>query len=508
MSVVIRRLVPATVLAVLAGLLAAAPAHAAGSVSGKVIARTAGGAVSNYSGASVVFDRRTDSGTVSSSTTSQADGTFNISLPDGTYEVRTYPTDHGQLGQYGWEYYDDKWSYYGAEQVTVSGGAVTLRPIELRPTGKVVGTVRDEAGRPIAGATVSIGQGNGGYYGTTTDSAGRYDTLNGQYSKNLIPGSYVVTASPGTYGPDQPTYRYEEHPVTVSPGGVSTVDITLRERPRAVFTVLDTDGKPLANAPLNFQVRNAGGTWGPPQYGPNETDADGQYAFTDNFDEFKIQFGLPAGYAGSGVPEYWQDAYSFADAAILSFPAGVETVRSYTVQLATGPSVAGRAAAGKRLTASSGAWGAGIKDPAYQWLADDAEIPGATQPTYLVTNKVAGKRLGVRVTGTLANGERVSNTSTFTTRVVGVLKATKPRVVGAARQGRKLVARVKGWGPRPVSLTYTWLRDGKRIKGRSGQVYRLRAADVGHRISVRVTGRKASYATTTQVSRPTAKVRR
>ena len=59
-----------------------------------------------------------------------------------------------------------------------------------------------------------------------------------------------------------------------------------------------------------------------------------------------------------------------------------------------------QAGTGKRLTADPGAWGSEVSDRAYQWLANDRAIPGATRPTYIVTNKVAGKRISVRVAGT------------------------------------------------------------------------------------------------------------
>jgi hypothetical protein len=511
MHVSSRRLVPATLLALLTSLLLAVPAQAAGTgtISGVVTARPTGGSASAYAGASVVFDRHTPNGTVSSSVQSAANGSFTATLPNGTYEIRTYPQDYGELGQYGYEYYDDRSGPYGATEVVVNGNATTLsHQIELRPIGNVVGTVRNEAGQPMPGVYVGFLEDNGGGYGTVTDAQGHYDSLEGQWSGNLIPGDYVVDVSSGAYGADDPQYYYDTHPVAVSPGATTVQDITMRERPRVVFTVLDTDGKPLANAPLLFKVRKDGGAWGWPQYGPNETDAQGRYRFVDNFDEFKIQFGLPADYQGTGVPEYWEDAYTFDDAKVLSFPDGVAKSRKYTVRLTTGRTFVSQAASGKRLTADPGSWGSEVTDRAYQWLANGAAIPGATKPTYAVTNKVAGKRIGVRITGKLSNGDSVSTTTTVTKRAIGKLTTHRPKITGKLRPGKKLVASVKAWSPARVKLAYQWLRDGKAVKSRTARTYRLGRADVGHRISVRVVGRKASYATATVRSPATAKVRR
>jgi hypothetical protein len=515
MHVSSRRLVPATLLALLASLLLAVPARAAdtGSISGIVTARPSGGTAAPYAGASILFDRLHETGGNDNALVraeSDSAGHFSVAgVPDGRYQIRTYPKVYGELGEYGYEYYDDRSSPYGATEVVVAGGAVTLaHPIELQPIGKVVGTVRNEAGQPMAGVYVGFSQGNGGGYSTVTDAQGRYDSLEGEWSGNLIPGDYVAEASPSGYEADDPQYYYDTHPVTVRPGVATVQDITMRERPRVVFTVLDTDGKPLANAPLLFKVRTDGGAWDWPQYGPNETDAQGRYRFIDNFDEFKIQFGLPAGYRGTGVPEYWEDAYTFDDAKVLSFPDGVAKSRSYTVQLTTGRTYVSQAASGKRLTADPGSWGPEVTDRAYQWLANDAAIAGATQPTYVVTNKVAGKRISVRIAGTLPNGDRVTTTSTVTKRAIGKLTSHRPKIKGKLRPGKRLVASVKAWSPARVKLAFQWLRDGKPVKKRTARTYRLSKADVGHKLSVRVVGRKASYATATVKSAATAKVRR
>ena len=92
-----------------------------------------------------------------------------------------------------------------------------------------------------------------------TDANGYYDTLDGEWSANLIPGSYEAAFSPDGWDIDDPQYYYEAKPAVVTAGGTTTVDFTVRQRPTVTFTVLDTTGKPLAHAPLLFKVRNDGG---------------------------------------------------------------------------------------------------------------------------------------------------------------------------------------------------------------------------------------------------------
>lgn len=528
-----RRLVLATVLTLLASLLLPVPARAAdtGTISGVVTARPDDGTAVPYAGASVRIDRLHETGgndDALGSAQSDASGHFTVDgVPDGRYQIRIYPDGyvHGDaaLGDYGYEYYDDRNGPYGATVVDVTNGAaVTLEhTIELRPIGRVTGRVVDEHGQPMRGSVLVAPEMAGGE-AVHTDTNGRYDTLTGEWTRNLIPGEYEASFSADGWGLDDPQYYYVVKPAVVTAGGTTTVDFTVKQRPTVVFTVLDTDGKPLANAPLSFKVRSGGGAWDWPQYGPNETDAQGRYRFVDNADEFKIQFGLPAGYQGTGVPEYWQDAYSFDDAKVLSFTDGVELDRRFTVQLGPAPvspgetptitpgtpSISGTPRAGRVLTAQPGTWAPSGVGVGYQWLADGGDIAGATGPTFAVTNAVAGKRLSVRVTGVLAGAASTVATSATTAPVTGVLKTVRPRIAGVARLGKKLRASVRAWSPTAVRLSFQWLRDGKAVKGRTTRTYRLAKADRGHRISLRVTGRKASYAKATSTSPATAKVRR
>jgi hypothetical protein len=69
-----------------------------------------------------------------------------------------------------------------------------------------------------------------------------------------------------------------------------------------------------------------------------------------------------------------------------------------------------------------------------------------------------------------------------------------PVVSGKAKVGRKLHASTGTWSPSPASVTYTWLRNGKVVAGRTGATYKLGKADRGKRIQVRVTVHKGGYA--------------
>jgi uncharacterized protein YkwD len=83
---------------------------------------------------------------------------------------------------------------------------------------------------------------------------------------------------------------------------------------------------------------------------------------------------------------------------------------------------------------------------------------------------------------------------------------TPPAVTGAARVGRTLRADPGEWSPDPASFGYQWLRGGTEIANATGDSYRLRRADRGKRISVRVTAVRLGYAERSATSAPTRKV--
>jgi hypothetical protein len=65
-----------------------------------------------------------------------------------------------------------------------------------------------------------------------------------------------------------------------------------------------------------------------------------------------------------------------------------------------------------------------------------------------------------------------------------------PRLEGTPFLGATLTVVGGAYAPSDADLTYVWLRDGRRIPRASGATYVVRPADVGTRISVRVTARR------------------
>ena len=94
----------------------------------------------------------------------------------------------------------------------------------------------------------------------------------------------------------------------------------------------------------------------------------------------------------------------------------------------------------------------------------------------------------------------VSKTSGATAKVV---TAAVPTVSGTLAVGSKLTAKPGSW-TKKTKFGYQWLRDGVAISGATRGTYQLVLADVGTRVSVRVTGKRSGYATVTRVSATSA----
>ena len=163
------------------------------------------------------------------------------------------------------------------------------------------------------------------------------------------------------------------------------------------------------------------------------------------------------------------------------------------------PTIGGNAQVGETLTAEV----ADIDDDngldnatfSYQWLADDAEIPGATSSSYTLTEDDEGKTIKVRVSFTDDEGNAESLTSDPTGEVEAEpnTEATgAPAITGVARVGETLTADTSGIddddGLTNVVFSYQWVRsDGgadSNIQDATGSIYTLVAADEGKAIKV------------------------
>ena len=181
---------------------------------------------------------------------------------------------------------------------------------------------------------------------------------------------------------------------------------------------------------------------------------------------------------------------------------------------ATGaPTINGTAQVGEILTASTSsiadADGVANATFTYQWLADDADISGATTSSYTLVASDEGKVIKVTVSFTDDAGNAETLTSAATTAVTlpggstnslqrsnqedvqeNSAAAGAPTISGTPRAGETLTAITAGIsdadGLANASFTYQWLADDADIDDATTSSYTLVAGDVGKAIKVRV----------------------
>ncbi len=164
------------------------------------------------------------------------------------------------------------------------------------------------------------------------------------------------------------------------------------------------------------------------------------------------------------------------------------------------PTISGTPKVGVKLTAVTGIWGPGTVTKAYRWLRNGSAIAGATAPTYTPVAADKGTQLRVVVAGSRTGYATAVRTSGAKVIAAGTLVAPNPAISCTCKVGTRATAVIGTWGPGTVTKTIRWYRDGKLIGGVTGAAYRFTSADKGHRITVRVTGTKAGYATITRIS--------
>lgn len=132
----------------------------------------------------------------------------------------------------------------------------------------------------------------------------------------------------------------------------------------------------------------------------------------------------------------------------------------------------------------------GLGTLSYQWLRNGSTIVGATGANYVTGDADVGANLSVRINYTDNQGttETLTSASTAAVQNVNDLPGGVPILLGLFEEDQTLTANIagisdiEGLGP----FSYQWLRNGSVISGANSAAYSMSDADVGSRISVRV----------------------
>ncbi|MDR0504350.1 MAG: L,D-transpeptidase [Bifidobacteriaceae bacterium] len=170
--------------------------------------------------------------------------------------------------------------------------------------------------------------------------------------------------------------------------------------------------------------------------------------------------------------------------------------------------ITGQATVSRTLTAQVGPFNAIQPETVtYRWLRDGQPIKGATATTYRLTGADTAHTISLRLT---AKGSQIETLQVQSNGLgpvqPGWFTKVSATVKGTARVGATLKAAPRTTGlAGPTSYSYQWLRNGKPIKGATKNTYVVQSKDVGKRLKVQATAKRAGFtprsATSTQTKR-------
>ncbi|MEO9322933.1 family 78 glycoside hydrolase catalytic domain [Nocardioides sp. C4-1] len=161
---------------------------------------------------------------------------------------------------------------------------------------------------------------------------------------------------------------------------------------------------------------------------------------------------------------------------------------------------AGRDTATATLTATDATSGVAVT----RYRLDGGPWTAYTGP--VAVNGFGEHLLEYASTDVAGNAEAVRSTTVTLSDVDVVTALLAPQVTGAARVGSRLTSTTGTWNTGGLRFTRQWLRNGSPIARATGASYVLTGADVGRRVSVRVTASKPGLAPGVAVSTATAPV--
>lgn len=159
------------------------------------------------------------------------------------------------------------------------------------------------------------------------------------------------------------------------------------------------------------------------------------------------------------------------------------------------PGVGGSPQVGRRLRSVPGTWVPEGAELSYQWLSNGNPIAGATSANYVIGPEQVGRDVEVKITAT-TDAKTITKKSKEVAKVYpGRLATTRPKLAGKFSVGKRVRVVLGTWSPVPSRVRYSWLRDGKVIKGATGDTFKLKGKDRRHRIAVRVRASRFGYYT-------------
>ncbi|WP_084105190.1 leucine-rich repeat domain-containing protein [Demequina sp. NBRC 110056] len=163
------------------------------------------------------------------------------------------------------------------------------------------------------------------------------------------------------------------------------------------------------------------------------------------------------------------------------------------------PKISGTPTVGYTLTANAGTFSPAASTVTYRWYRDGKAISGGTARTYRATTTDIGHRITVATTAS-RSGYSTSTQSSTAVTIGRKLTAVTPSISGTAKAGSTLTVKRGTWGPGTVSTKVQWYVSGKAVSGATGSSFKVRPTDAYKSITVKVTGSRSGYTTTSRNS--------
>jgi hypothetical protein len=366
--------------------------------------------------------------------------------------------------------------------VALGGVALTPAVANAAPGDIVSGIVTGADGGVIDDAALTFNPTDG-----NQDNIGYASgDLNGAYSIDYLQnGDYSVRVNGSGYAD-------LDFPFTAT-GGDQTFNVVLPLATRYTVTGRVTSGSDVAGTVVTvvwLQDQSVVGT--------ATVDAAGNYSVPGVLDgeSYTVTLSDPLGAYESKVEQIDINAFGAGyTGPVVNFTLEAPGFGIARAAVLSGTAEYGTAVFGETITASVDSWQPAATTYAYQWVRNGVAVAGATGTTYTISAADFGATIALSVTGSKRGYTTSTTTSIPVTAVPGTLVQDYAYIAGEPSVGSTLKATVKV-GP-GATLKYTWLRNGKAIKGATKSSYKLTTSDLGKKITLTTSAERTGYTTVT-----------
>lgn len=323
----------------------------------------------------------------------------------------------------------------------------------------------------------------------------------GTYELQLEPGTYVLqvidewNSFEDTWIGSSDNTRVNAEHLTIAAGQRVTRNQEVLSW-RDVSLTIHNDAFPLSYPDNGFNMYYYlfdpdSGTWGEKTAATHRV-AGGRYVLPQ---DGRYRFLVEPTYTESWLPTFSGNTRTFHEAQDVlvtrdAWPSvSVDVLMTRQLRALSEPTVTGSGWVGEPLTGHDAAWEAAPHSWNRVWVRDDGQLLAGNGSSYVPTADDVGHRVHWEVTGHRPDFEPTT-VSSGSVLIQSMEVAGTPRVKGRPVAGARLRAR-SSWSHPATTRTYQWFRGRTKIRGATSAVYRARVADVGHRLTVKMTGTTA-----------------